>query len=127
MPGRSTTWQLLRISDVWTEKLDNGIGVDNVHNGFQNAFDSVLHERLLETTAKYGIERKPLKRLRDLVFGTKQHVKIKEKYSKWEFIRSGIPQVAVIAPAILIILNSVLYCVSSTFTCMLMMSEYTGP
>ena len=58
MPGSSTTLQLLRTMDDWTEELDNGKGVEFVYIDFQEAFDRVPHQRLLGTIAKYGIQGK---------------------------------------------------------------------
>ena len=45
--GRSTTIQLIRVLEEWTEALDAGVGVDCVYMDYQKAFDTVPHRRLL--------------------------------------------------------------------------------
>ena len=46
--GRSTTLQLLKVLDDWTEVLDSGSYVDMVYCDFMKAFDTVLHGRLIQ-------------------------------------------------------------------------------
>jgi hypothetical protein len=44
--GRSTTLQLLKVMNEWTEILDNGGSIDSVYMDFMKAFDKVPHKRL---------------------------------------------------------------------------------
>ena len=46
--GRSTTLQLLRVMDEWTEILDHGGQIDSIYMDFMKAFDKVPHRRLLK-------------------------------------------------------------------------------
>ena len=43
--GRSTTLQLLKVLDEWTEILDEGGTIDAVNIGLMNAFDKVPHKK----------------------------------------------------------------------------------
>ena len=46
--GRSTTLQLLKVMNEWTEILDNGGIIDSVYMDFMKAFDKVPHKRLIK-------------------------------------------------------------------------------
>ena len=45
--GRSTTLQLLKILDKWTEILDAGGQIDIMYMDFMKAFDKVPHRRFI--------------------------------------------------------------------------------
>ena len=47
MEGRSCNSQLISVLDVWTQILDKKESLDAVYLGFQKAFDTVPHQRLL--------------------------------------------------------------------------------
>jgi hypothetical protein len=53
--GRSTTLQLLRVLDEWTEALDCGYEVDVAYLDYQKAFDTVPHRRLIYKLETYHI------------------------------------------------------------------------
>ena len=53
--GRSTTLQLLRVMDEWTEILDHGGKIDSIYMDFMKAFDKVPHQRLLKKKEGYKI------------------------------------------------------------------------
>ncbi len=48
MGGRSTSLQLLKVLDLWTEALDQGYDIDCIYMDYQKAFDTVPHRRLLK-------------------------------------------------------------------------------
>ncbi len=54
--GRSTSLQLLRVLEEWTEAVDNGKGVDCIYMDYQKAFDTVPHKRLINKLKAYKIE-----------------------------------------------------------------------
>ena len=58
--GRSTTLQLLRIMDDWTEFLDSGGQIDVIYTDFAKAFDKVPVQRLLAKLISYGITKEML-------------------------------------------------------------------
>ena len=53
--GRSTTLQLLKVMDEWTEILDNGGCIDSIYMDFIKASDKVPHRRLIKKMEGYGI------------------------------------------------------------------------
>ena len=46
--GRSTTLQLLKVMNEWTEILDNGGSIDSVYMDYMKAFDKVQQKRLIK-------------------------------------------------------------------------------
>ena len=56
--GRSTSLQLLKVLEEWTQILDRGGGIDCVHCDFQKAFDKVPYRRLMAKIWSYGIRGK---------------------------------------------------------------------
>jgi len=58
---RSTTLQLLRLLDQWTEIIENGDCFDVMYMEFSKAFDTVSHQRLIRKLAAYGINGKLLR------------------------------------------------------------------
>ena len=53
--GRSTTLQLLRILDDWTNSIDSGGQIDCMN--FEKAFDTVPHKRLISKLLSYSVNR----------------------------------------------------------------------
>ena len=47
LPGRSTTIQLLKLVEDWTNVIDQGDYIDTVYFDFMKAFDKVPHRHLL--------------------------------------------------------------------------------
>jgi hypothetical protein len=45
---RSTSLQLLRVLDNWTEGIDMGYDIDCIYMDYQKAFNMVPHRRLLQ-------------------------------------------------------------------------------
>ena len=56
--GRSTSLQLLKVLEEWTQILDRGGGIDCVYCDFQKAFDKVPYRRLMAKIWSYGIRGK---------------------------------------------------------------------
>ena len=53
--GRSTSLQLIRVLEEWTDAIDNGQGVDCVYMDYQKAFDTVPHRRLINKLKTYNV------------------------------------------------------------------------
>ena len=101
--GRSTSLQLIRVLEEWSEALDNGNGVDCVYMDYQKAFDTVPHRRLLKKLEAYNIGEEMIQWIQNYLFGRKQKVSINNSDSNWKEVSSGIPQGSVIGPILFVI------------------------
>ena len=90
--GRSCSTQLIEVLDDWTEQLDNRNAIYTIYLGFQEAFESVPHQRLINTLQSYGICGNILWWIRDFLANRKQKVFINGTGSDWTPVTSGILQ-----------------------------------
>lgn len=74
--GRSTTLQLLHVTEEWNSILDRGGEIDAVYLDFMKAFDTVPHRRLLTKLAAMGIEGNLLKWIEAFLSNRRQRVLI---------------------------------------------------
>jgi len=55
--GRSTSLQLSKILDKWTELLENGGQIYVIYTDFEKAFDKIPHKRLISKLFSYGLNK----------------------------------------------------------------------
>ena len=103
LKGRSTSLQLLKVLEEWTQILDRGRGIDCVYCDFQKAFDKVPHRRLMAKIWSYGIRGKLYRWIETFLTNRKQHVAVNGQKSSKNLVLSGVPQVIVLGPFLFVI------------------------
>ena len=106
VPGRSTQTQLLsHFNDIF-DTLAEGKRLDTVYLDFAKAFDKVDHEILLEKVKKHKISGKIGKWIREFLTNRKFKVVVNGCMSDEGEVTSGVPQGAVLAAILFVIMIS---------------------
>ena len=101
--GRSTTTQLLKILDDWTDYLEGNGQIDVIYTDFAKAFDKVPHKRLIHKLKSYNIDENVVQWIIAFLTNRQQKVKINGSLSEWLEVLSGIPQGTVLGPLLFLI------------------------
>ena len=103
LPNRTTSLQLLKVLDEWTEALNNSQSIEIIYMNFKKAFDSVPHNRLLHKLNYYKIEGPTFAWIKSFLTERLQQVTVNGKSSNTQKTCSGIPQGSVLGPLLFVI------------------------
>ena len=101
--GRSTSLQLLKVLEEWTQILDRGGGIDCVYCDLQIAFDKVSYRKLMAKIRSYGIWRKFYRWIETFLTNRKQHVAVNGQKSSKNLVLSGVSRASVLGPLLFVI------------------------
>ena len=73
---RSTTLQLLKILNDWTESMESKFSTDCIYLDYQKAFDSVPHRRLISKLRSYKINESLVRWVKNYLQDRSQFVEI---------------------------------------------------
>ncbi|CAM5136333.1 unnamed protein product [Eretmochelys imbricata] len=94
--GKSCLTNLLEFFEGVNKHVDKGDPVDIVYLNFQEAFDKVPHQRLLNKVSSHGIRGEVLSWIGNWLKDRKQRVGINGQFSDWREVNSGVPQGSVL-------------------------------
>jgi len=100
--GRSTTTQLLKILDEWTDYLEGEWQIDVIYTDFAKAFDKVPHKKLIHKL-KVRLNENLVQWIMAFITNRQQKVKVNGTLSEWLKVRSGILQGTVLGPLLFLI------------------------
>ena len=83
----------------WIKVLDDRGQVNVIYTDYSKAFDTVSHQKLLKNLYGLGFE-KIWRWIKSFWKDVRQKVKVKELFSDWVKVSSGVPQSSVLGPVL---------------------------
>ena len=97
--------------DKWNKAIDNGKLAGALLTDVSKAFDCLNHEFLIAKS--YGFDQSSLSYIYSYLSDRKQRTKVKNSYSSWSNIKSGVPQGSILGALFFnIYLNDIFYFVN---------------
>ena len=103
MPQKSTTLQLLYLTDRWFRALERGKNITAVFLDFRKAFDRVWHPGLLYQLSTLGISEWSVKWLTSYLSERQISVRVGSTKSEYKTISCGVPQGSHLGPVLFIV------------------------
>jgi len=88
------------VNDIGTDKsclpvhqalLETGGQIDVIYTDLEKAFDKIPHKRLTSKLSSYGLNKDITGWIEAVLLNRKQRVRVKDTFSKWVPVWSGIP------------------------------------
>ena len=103
MPAKSTTLQLLYLTDHWFRALERGKNVTVVFLDFRKAFDRVWHPGLLYQLSTLGVSEWSVKWLTSYLSERQISVRVGSTMSEYKTTSCAVPQGSHLGPVLLIV------------------------
>ena len=114
--GYSTQYCLIAMLEQWKKALDKHNIAGALLTDLSKAFDCLNHELLIAKLEAYGFDNAALAFISSYLSGRKQRTKVKNHFSQWSDILSGIPQGSILGPLLFnIYMNDIFYFVNEKF------------